>query len=384
MDSKNKKIYNIIFIALIMGTLLSGCKEQNTYSPPPPSKVTVSRPTQKNVTNYLEFTGITEAMDYVEIRPRVEGYLEKVMFEPGSFVKKGDLLFVIDQKPYKAELDEAKANLAIEASKLKAAEATLQRMEMAYKDRAVSEVSIIQARADVEVAKAAIESANAVVKTAELDLSYTMIHSPVTGRIDRSLVDAGNLLSPGEHTLLATIIRDESIYVYFNVNERELLDSDFLTGDMGSKDIFLGLLNKDFSHNGKIDYINNRVNPETGNIQVRGVFENSKRDILPGMFANIKVPANTIKDALLVPDYVVGRDQQGYYLLSVNSENIVEYNHVEIGALVDGMRVIKSGILPDDLIIVKGTQMAYPGRKVDPMDGDTSAAETLEKKNKSI
>ena len=372
MDSKNKKIYSLVFTILIMGTLLTGCKEQNTYSPPPPSKVTVNTPVQKNVINYLEFTGITEAMDSVEIRPRVEGYLEKVMFKPGSFVKKGDLLFVIDQRPYKAKLGEAKAKLAIEISKLKAAEATFQRMDMAYKERAVSEVSVIQARADVEVAKAAIESAKAAVETSELDLSYTTIHAPISGRIDRSLVDAGNLIGSGEHTLLATIIKDESIYVYFNVNERDIVDSDFLNNKAGTTDVYLGLLDKEFSHKGKIDYINNRVNPGTGNIQVRGIFENSKNDILPGMFANIKIAEKTIENALLVPDHIVGRDQQGYYLLAVNNENIVDYKHVEIGDLIDGMRVIKSGIEPSDRIIVSGIQMAYPGREVSPIDEENS------------
>lgn len=384
MDSKNRKIYTLIFTLLIMGTLFTGCKKENTYSPPPPAKVTVNKPIQKNVTNYLEFTGITEAMDSVEIRPRVEGYLEKVMFKPGSFVKKGDLLFVIDQRPYKAKLGEAKAQLAIEISKLNAAEATFQRMEMAYKERAVSEVSVIQARADVEVAKAAIKSAKAAVQTAELDLSYTTIHTPISGRIDRNLVDAGNLIGSGENTLLATIIKDESIYVYFNVNERDIIDSDLLNGETDSSDIYLGLLNKDFSHKGKIDYINNRVNPETGNIQVRGVFENSKNSILPGMFANIKIPEKTVKNALLVPDQIVGRDQQGYYLLAVNSENIVEYRHIEIGDLIDGMRVIKSGIKPNDSIIVKGIQMAYPGREVSPIDEENSENKSPKTENQSI
>jgi RND family efflux transporter MFP subunit len=384
MDSENKKIYRLIFTLLIIGTVLTGCKEQNTYSPPPPSKVTVSKPIQKNVVNYLEFTGITEAKDSVEIRPRVEGYLEKVMFKPGSFVKKGDLLFVIDQRPFMAKLQEAKAQLAIETSKLKAAEATFQRMESAYKERAVSEVSVIQAKADMEVAKAQIESAKATVETAELNLSYTTIHAPISGRIDRNLVDEGNLLATGERQLLATIINDESIYVYFNINERDLLNSNFLDGDLASKEVILGLLNKDFSLNGKIDYINNRVNSETGNIQVRAVFENNQKDILPGMFANIKISENTLKDALLVPNHIVGRDQQGYYLLSVNSKNIVEYKHVEIGAVTDGMRVIKSGIKSDDRIIVNGTQMAYPGREVSPMSEENSDNKSPKTENKSI
>lgn len=365
MRYKTVKINLYIILILILG-LLTACQSKNSYSPPPPPMVTIDTPIVEDITNYLEFTGLTKPIEQVEITPRVDGYLEKIMFTPGSFVKKGDLLFIIDQKPYKAKLRETKAKLTIEEAKLNVVKTKLEKSRMAFKRKAVSEINLVQAEADVETAKASIEAAKANIKTAELELSYTTIYSPIDGQIDRSSVDEGNFLSISKAPILATIIKDDSIYVYFNLNERDLLEYKLLKEDLLSRKLTLDLIGNEKSYHGKVDYISNRINSETGNLQLRAIFKNNKHEILSGMFSTIKMPVSTLKKSILVPNEAIGRDQRGFYVLSVNSSNIVEYHSVDVGPVVGKKRVIKSGILQDAEIIVNGYKTAYPGTEVSP------------------
>jgi len=375
-----------IAAALMTSLLFAGCEEKNVYAPPPPPQVAVSKPIQQAVTDYADFNGLTQAIEYVEIRARVEGYLESINFQPGSRVKEGDLLFVIDPRPFQAKLDEAKAELERRKAELKQAEATLKRKELAYKANAVSEVEVIQGRADRDVAKAAIQAALAAIDTAELNLAYTRIHAPISGRIGRDLVDEGNLVGASERTLLTTIVKDDPIYAYFNVNERDLLyyqqhtaRRDSPTNGEGSTPVYLGLSNQqDYPFEGRIDFVDNRLDPSTGTIQVRGVFPNSDHRLWPGLFARIRVPIGTRDNALLVPDPAIGTDQRGEYLLVVNDQNMVEYRPVQIGAQVLGMRVIETGIAAADRIIVEGLQRARPDSTVSPVPaaGQESSPET--------
>ncbi|GAU08745.1 efflux RND transporter periplasmic adaptor subunit [Desulfoplanes formicivorans] len=355
--------------------LAAGCKKkENTYVPPPPASVTVSKPLVQTVTNYAEFTGTTEAQQSVEIRPRVEGYLEKILFTPSSYVNKGDLLFVIDPRPYEAKLREAQAELMVRKAELDLAKATLIRKENAYKDRAVSEVDVIEARAKKEQAQAQVESAKASVETARLNLNYTHIKAPISGRIDRSLVDKGNLVGAGTPTLLATIVDDDPMYAYFTVSERDLLyyqehcKTETFSLNTEQK-AFLGLANQpDYPTQGHIDYIDNRLQSTSGTMQVRAVFDNANHWLLPGLFARIRVPLGQVEGALLIPDLALGVDQQGEYVLVVDKDNKVEYRSVTTGTLVHGMRVITKGIGPDDRVIVKGVQKARPGATVNPTE----------------
>lgn len=360
--------------ALMIFFSFAGCEEKNVYAPPPPPQVAVSKPIQKTVTDYADFNGLTEATDYVEIRARVEGYLENINFQPGARVKAGDLLFVIDPRPFQAKLDEAKAELERRKAELKQAEATLKRKELAFKANAVSEVEVIQGRADRDVAKAAIQAALAAIDTAELNLAYTRIHAPISGRIGRELVDEGNLVGASERTLLTTIVRDDPIYVYFNVNERDLLryQQNALRlkpsrEGKASTPVYLGLSDQaGYPFEGRIDFVDNRLDPSTGTIQVRGVFDNHEHLLWPGLFARIRVPTGTRESALLVPDLALGADQRGEYLLVVNVQNKVEYRPVKTGARSGNMRVIEDGIAADDLIIVEGLQRARPDLTVTP------------------
>ncbi len=216
--------WSLLLPGLLALLVLAGCKEKNTFVAPPPPTVTVAVPQVQEVTHYAQYSGTTAAVKSVEIRARVEGYLQSIHFDSGSHVDKGDLLFVIDPRPYQARLEEAQAELAMRRAEMRLAEATLTRKENAFKDNAVSEVEVIAARAERAKAAAAIEAAQAALETARLQLSYTRMVAPISGRIGRHLVDVGNLVGAGDQTLLATVVSEDPVYVYFNVNERDLLE----------------------------------------------------------------------------------------------------------------------------------------------------------------
>jgi RND family efflux transporter MFP subunit len=363
--------------------LLNACQKPNEYAAPPPPQVVVSKPAQQPVTEYAEFTGRTEAAEFVEIRARVEGYLQSIHFQSGSLVKKGALLFIIDPKPYQAKLDEARAELERRQAELKQADATLKRKEMALKANAVSELEVLQGRADRDVAQAAIQGALAAIETAELNLSYTKIHAPIDGRIGRNLSDVGNLVGATERTLLTTIVRDDPIYTYFSVSERDLLAyqehpsrMSSPTSKGGNVPIFLGLSNQsDYPYEGHIDFVNNRLDPSTGTIQVRGLFKNGDGRLLSGLFARVRVPIGTTEKALLVPERALGSDQRGEYLLVVNAQNIVEVRPVTTGPLFQDRRVIRKGITAEDQVIVDGVQKARPGIPVVPTPAPAAPAD---------
>jgi RND family efflux transporter MFP subunit len=384
-------LHPVLLLAVL--ALFSGCKqEENKFVAPPPPEVTVQKPVQKKVVNYANFTGNTEAVESVEIKARVEGELESIHFTDSARVEKGDVLFVIDPRTYRADVNAAMAELSIQKADVNLAKATLKRKESAYMDRAISEVEVMDARAQAQKALAGIESAKAEIEKAKLQLSYTRIKAPISGRIGRNLVDAGNLVgASGDKTLLATIVNDDKIYVYFNVTERDILEyrenrrkglSRALNEDEA---VYLGLFHdKGYPYKGKLDSIENRVDPETGTIQVRGIFDNSEHVFVPGLFVRIQVPMSPPTDALLVPDSALGADQRGRYLLTVNEKNTVEYRTVEIDENIDGMRVIRSGISAHDRVITVGLQRVHPGLKVNPKTAEKKGNKKKEKEREPI
>lgn len=368
----------IPFVILLATVVLGGCGQEEQKAPPAkPPEVTVAAPVIQNVTNYIYFTGYTEARKSVDLQARIEGYLESFSFEPGELVKKGDLLFVIDPKPFEAEVDQAKANLKTMEAEFQLAKASLQRKESAFKEKAVSELTVLEARAERSKAEAEVKGAEAALISTQLDLSYTKIHAPMDGRISRNYIDAGNLVGGGgDKTLLANIVNYDPIFVYFNVDERSLMlykkhnrGQQLNTPDEREPTVFLALEgDKGYPHKGDGDYLDNTVDLATGTIQARAVFENKDLYIEPGLFAKVRLPYHEEKNALLVPDAALAADQRGRYLLTVNKENVVEYKPVEIGALVDGLRVITKGITSEDRVVVKGIQRARPGSPVTPAE----------------
>jgi RND family efflux transporter MFP subunit len=342
---------------------------------PPPPPVTVARPLQQAVTVYNEFTGTTEAIESVDIRARVEGFLDSIHFQPAAEVVQGELLFVIEQEPYQAALDRAKATLQSRIADHRLAKATARRKEEALKARAISKLEVLQAQAEVLTAQAAIAEAQADVRNAEIEFSYTEIRAPISGRIGRNLVDVGNLVGAGEQTLLTTIVNYQPMYAYFNVNERDLLrygENRRKEGDSWVPVFEMGLANeKGYPHEGRLDYIDNRVDETTGTITVRGEFPNQSGRMVPGLFARIRIPEPEQRDALLVPENALGRDQRGTYVLVANSENVVEYRLLQVGPQVDGgLRIVADGLRPEDWVIVNGIQRARPGAKVAPEQKD--------------
>ena len=354
----------------------SGCKQnEQKYTAPPPPKVTVAKPLVKDITEYADFTGNTKAFESVDVRARVEGFLESMEFTPSSLVEKGQLLFVIDRRPYQAKLEEAQASLATAKAQLQLAQAKLVRKERAYKQRAVSEVDVIEAKADKATAQASILSAQASIDLAKINLGYCSVTSPIKGVVSRNLVDVGNLVGSGESTLLTSVVNMDPIYAYFNVSERQLLEfrerrrkaRRESEGRSSEGWIWLGMANeKGFPHHGQIDYIDNTVDPTTGTISVRGKFPNVNRDILPGLFVRIRVKIGILKNAVMVPDSALGMDQSGHYALVVNQENKVERRKVEVGPMQKGLRVTLSGLKPEERVIVKGLLRARPGIAVNP------------------
>lgn len=372
--------FGLGIVAVLAVVLLAGCEEQNRFVPPPPPDVTVATPVEREIRDSVEFTGTTRATARVDLRARVNGYLQRIAFEDGQMVQKGDLLFVIDQAPFKAELEAAQARLQQAQASLQLAEANLARTEELFRRNVTTEQELDVQRAERATAAAEVAVAEAAVTQAELQLGYTEIQAPISGRIGRHLVDLGNLVQ-AEQTLLATIESIDPIHAYFYVSERELLHfMDMLRQnklpdpDVNPPTLYLGLADEEgFPHKGYLDYREFGVDPSTGTILRRGIFPNPNNTLIPGLFARIYAPIGEPVPRLLVEARAVSSDQRGDFVLVVNEDNTVEYRPVELGISVDGMRVVESGIEPDDRIVVNGLQRARPGSKVDPQLAETSA-----------
>jgi membrane fusion protein (multidrug efflux system) len=413
-----------LIIASLAAPLLAigGCGTKNKYVEPPPPEVTVAPPVQKDVTDYLELTGMAHPVMSVEIRARVRGFLKQRLVEEGSSVKHGQLLLVIDEEPFQVLLDQAKARLAeseaalekarksqaremaraqlaLDESQLRRAKQDEQRLRKLVTnhtvtademDRAIAETQkndaqvhatkarLKQADTDhqnnISSAEANVAAAKTAVRNAEIELGYCRISSPIDGRIGRVNYDAGNLVGDGQASLLTTIVKIHPIYTYTNLSVDDFLKYRHAAGDANgssteqrSIDVELELpYEKGYPHHGRVDYYDPQVDKGTGTIEVRSVFPNEQGTILPGMFARLRVPIAQRHDALLVPERALGTDQMGSYLLVVGPEDKVEYRQVQVGARQGNLRVVEGKLNPSDRVIVEGLLRARPGIKVVP------------------
>src|SRR5262249_42719680 len=342
-----------------------------------PIPVTVSRPVERDVTDYADFTGRTAAVDSVEVRARVWGYLDKVNFKEGALVKAGDVLFEIDPRTYRAALTQAEGNLAAMQARVRRLDADLARARRALEVRAASTEDYDRIEGDRGEAVGSVEALRGTVQQAKLDLEYTKVLAPVSGRVSRYVVTEGNLIQSGQNgngTLLTTLVSVDPMYAYFDVDEHTALRVRKLVRE-GKSDSprdggypgWLGLANEEgYPHRGTINFADNQVNPKTGTIRVRGVFPNKEQVLLPGLFARVRTPIGRLHKALLVSDRALDTDQGQKILYVVNEKNEVVSRPVRLGVLHDGLREITDGLKPGERVIVNGLQRVQPGMTVEP------------------
>jgi RND family efflux transporter MFP subunit len=338
--------------------------------------VTVRQPVVRDVVEWDEYTGRLEAVESVEVRARVSGYLQSVHFTAGATVQKGALLFVIDPRPYQAELNRAQATLAQAIAQHERTQKDLARAQQLIKARAVSQEEVDTRAADQRQAEEAVQAARAAVEAARLNVEFTQVKASISGRISRELVTVGNLINGGmaDSTLLTTIVLPKPIYGYFEVDERAYLKYTHLwrngtrsgAGE-GNISVALGLADETgFPHQGRLDFIDNRLDPNTGTMSGRAIFPNPELRLIPGLFARIRLPGSRKYKALLLPDEAIGSDQTHRFAFVVNAQNTVEYRQVDVGPIIDGLRVIRNGLRPEEWVIVNGVQRVRPGATVDP------------------
>jgi RND family efflux transporter MFP subunit len=365
-------------VALLIVAL--ACGERNTYAPPPPPKVTVSQPFKKPVTDYLEFTGNAVALNTVQLVARVEGFLEKLLFQDGETVKKGKLLFLIQQEQYKAQLQKAEASVLSEKAQLLHAQTEYDRYSKLVKQQAAAQTDVDRWHYERDSRRAAVMAAEAQVDLAKLNLSYTRVTAPFTGRMGRHLKDVGELVGAGVKTVLAEINQIDPIYVYFPINEQDLLR---VRGkdpkpqeevEKAQHPVYVGLADEEgYPHKGDLDFAAISLNPTTGSLMLRGIFPNPKTLILPGLFARVRAPIGEDKESLLVPETALSYDQIGPFVRVVNDKNIVERRGVKLGNQEGADRVVLEGLQGHEWVVVAGLLRAIPGRTVTPEKGQAQS-----------
>jgi len=369
-----------VALPLLLATFVASCgQSQQQWGGPPPPAVTVAKPTKRTVFDYDEYVGRFAAINSVEVRARVSGYLDKVHFKDGQLVKQGDLLFTIDKRPFQNTLDQARANLVQAQSNLAFTESDYTRGQQLVRDKTITDQTFEQRAQAFRNAKASVSNNEAAVRQAELDLEFTELRAPVDGRIGDRRVSPGNLVTggtAGSTTLLAVIVSTDPIYFEFTFDEASYLRYERLAKSGGqdvasrnaSVPIALKLIDEsDFEHKGRMNFVDNVIDRSTGTIRGRGVFDNPNGVFTPGMFARVRVPGSSPYEALLVPDAAIGTEQARRFVVVIDDQNTAQVKYVTLGQLTgDNLRVIKNGIGPDDRIVVSGLMQARPGQKVRP------------------
>ena len=364
-------------LSLAFGSLvaLAGCGEKNTYVAPPPPKVTVAKPTQRAVTHYLQATGTTAAVNSADLVARVSGFIQAIKYNDGDFVKKGTVLFVIEQQPYALKVEESKASVESSSASLKKSKTDYQRQAELVKSGSTTQAKLDDAIASRDSAQASYDQAVANLKQAQIDYGYTSVAAPFDGIVTARQVSIGAYVSSsGQPTTLATIVQPSPIYVNFTVNERDVLriraeirKRGLSPSDLKKVPVEVGLQNdQGYPLKGHLDYASPMVDASTGTLTARAVLDNAKHVMLPGMFVRVRIPTETEQNALLVPDAALGNDQSGRYVLVVGKDNVVEERNVTVGDREGSLRVIDKGLKPDDQVIVAGLMRAVPGQKVEP------------------
>jgi multidrug efflux system membrane fusion protein len=373
-----RKLPAAIVLGLAAALALSGCGQPAAQEAGPPAggpPVSAAVVLEKSIVEMQEFSGRLEAVDRVEIRPRVSGFIASVNFKPGAAVKKGDLLFVIDPRPYEAEANRAEA-AALSAR----AKADLAKIELARAEKLVAEKAIAQREADekassVKELEANARAAQAAYESAKLNLDFTRVHAPISGRVSKAEVTAGNLVDGS--VILTSVVSSDPIYASFDGDESTFLRVGAMSRKGVPVTVRIGLANEDgFPHKGKLEFVDNRVDPATGSVRMRATFNNADNALAPGLFARVQLASGNgnggASKASMILDRAVGTDQDRKFVYIVNGEGKAEYRPVELGPVIDGLRVVRSGLKPGEKIVVNGLQRVRPGAPVTaqvvPMD----------------
>lgn len=386
--NQRKKLALIIVIAVLVYFIVHHTTQRKTPELPKPV-VIVQQPQMREMADYVTQTGNTVAFNSVNLVARVEGYLDAIQFIDGSLVKKGDTLFIIEPEPYLQKLREAQATVAAKKASYTYAKAEYARQKNMYKENATSLNNVEKWRAQMEIAFADIAQAEANEKIAAINDSYTQVLAPFNGRIGRHLVDAGNLVGNGAATTLATIEQIEPIYVYFNLNELDLIKLRAAAKARGMKPseinqipVDVGMQNDTgFPYQGHLDFVNTGLNASTGSMEFRALLANKNYPLLPGMFVQVRIPITQPTPTLTVPDTAVQYDQIGAYVLVVDSNHQVVLKRVQTGSLDQGWRAIVKGLDAQDKIVVNGLQNAIPGTQV-AIRTQTNSPQLIENKEK--
>jgi RND family efflux transporter MFP subunit len=374
-----KKLNYIIAVLVIAGAALSiwyfvSKKSESRPQPPmqQPPAVPIALPEVRDVEDFYEFTGNVEALKQVDIRARVEGFLLTVDFNDGQHVNQGELLFTIEPNEYIDARDQVKAQLLSDEASLLSAQLDYERMEKAIETNAVSKQQLTTAKATLDKAQAQVIASEARLSNANLNLSYTRIPSPLKGKISRRFVDPGNLVGPGYETLLATVVETQPIYVYFNVSE-VVLQQYFLAQNIENpeaqkQEVQVGFPEQqDYPFHGFLDFIDNKIDPNTGTILMRAQMPNEEEKLFPGMFVRVRLPSGIQKNSILVREKALNSDIGGKYLFTVDPNNIVHTNYVKPGRKIGDFIVILSGLNSNQKYVLSGFHLLRPGLAVTPM-----------------
>jgi len=369
-----------ILIFMVAWLCATGCKPKTPVATPQPPTVSVALPVQREVVEWDEYIGRLESPETVEVRARVSGYLAKVHFKEGKEVKTNDLLFTIDRRPYQAEYEHAEAEHQRAESQADLAKSDAERAKNLIATKAISQEDFDNKTKTYASALASLRAAHAAVDSAKLNLEFTEVRSPINGRTSRAVVTEGNLISGGAGaTLLTTVVSQDPLYCYVDVDERSILKYIQLRRE-GKREsaldkpipVEMALADEvGYPHKGFTDFVDNKIDPTTGTLHCRGVFPNPERALGPGFFARMRIPGSGKYPAVLIPDRAVGSDQSQKFVYVINPETKVEFRPVKLGPLIDGLRVVKEGLKPGEPVIVEGLLRVRPGVVVDAKPWET-------------
>jgi multidrug efflux system membrane fusion protein len=364
---------SVVAILAMLGLLVLsgfGHSKARPVAASAPPEITVAQVIHRPLREWQEFSGRLQAVNTVEIRPRVSGYVDRVTFEDGARVKKGQLLFQIDPRPFQAEVDRLRAERGRSVSDLELARANRSRAERLISAHAISREDYERQVAAVSSAQGALGSIDASLREAQLNLDFTEVRAPIDGHVSRAIVTAGNLVTSA--SLLTTLVSDDPVYVYFDADEQTYLryakaERESAHPGAAAPLVYIGLVDEEgYPHQGKLDFIDNQVDPATGTIRARAALSNPDGRYTPGLFARVRLVGGENRDSVLIEDRAVGTDLSKKFVLTLTADNRVEYRLVQLGPEIDGLRVVEQGLKPDEIVVVNGMQHVRPGQTVAP------------------